>query len=99
MVKAIPLYEVIRRPVITEKTSYMADANNQYVFEVNSRANKIQVREAVEIVFDVDVTNVRTMVMPAKRGRRGRTWYKRTSQWKKAIVTLAAGDSIELFNL
>jgi large subunit ribosomal protein L23 len=93
------VYDVIIRPVITEKSSIMSGEMNQYVFEVAPKANKIQIREAVELIFDVDVTNVRTMVMPAKRGRRGRTWYKRTSQWKKAIVTLAAGDSIELFNL
>jgi len=93
------VYDVIIRPVITEKSSIMSGEMNQYVFEVAPKANKIQIREAVELIFDVDVTNVRTMVMPAKRGRRGRTWYKRTSQWKKAIVTLATGDSIELFNL
>jgi large subunit ribosomal protein L23 len=93
------VYDVIIRPVITEKSSVMSGEMNQYVFEVAPKANKIQIREAVELIFDVDVTNVRTMVMPAKRGRRGRTWYKRTSQWKKAIVTLATGDSIELFNL
>jgi large subunit ribosomal protein L23 len=93
------VYDVIIRPVITEKSSVMSGEMNQYVFEVAPTANKIQIREAVELIFDVDVTNVRTMVMPAKRGRRGRTWYKRTTQWKKAIVTLAKGDNIELFNL
>jgi large subunit ribosomal protein L23 len=93
------IYDVIHRPVITEKSSVMSDEMNQYVFEVASNANKIQIREAVEVIFDVEVVKVRTMVMPAKRGRRGRNWYRRTKQWKKAIVTLAEGDSIELFNL
>jgi large subunit ribosomal protein L23 len=93
------IYDVIHRPVITEKSSVMSDEQNQYVFEVASNANKIQIREAVEVIFDVEVKKVRTMVMPAKRGRRGRNWYRRTKQWKKAIVTLAEGDSIELFNL
>lgn len=93
------IYDVIHRPVITEKTSVMSDEMNQYVFEVDSKANKIQIREAVEVIFDVEVMKVRTMVMPAKRGRRGRNWYRRTKQWKKAIVTLAEGESIELFNL
>jgi large subunit ribosomal protein L23 len=97
MAKAIPLYEVIRRPVITEKTSFMADENNQYVFEVHPRANKIQVREAVEIVFDVDVTKIATLNVPAKRGWRGRNRYIRKSAWKKAIVTIEQGQSIPLF--
>ena len=95
----VHLYDVIVRPVVTEKSSLLSDEYNQYVFEVTPQANKIQIREAVEVIFDVDVTNVRTMIMPAKRGRRGRNWYRRTKQWKKAIVTLASGDSIELFNL
>ena len=50
------------------------------------------------MIFDVTVTKVNTMVMPAKRGRRGRNWYLRSKQWKKAVVTLAEGDEIELFN-
>ena len=92
------IYDVIRRPLITEKSSIQADDLNQYVFEVASNANKIQIKEAVEVIFDVSVTKVNTMVMPAKRGRRGRNWYMRSKQWKKAVVTLAEGDEIELFN-
>ena len=92
------IYDVIRRPVITEKSTTQSDELNQYVFEVASNANKIQVKEAIEVIFDVTVTKVNTMVMPAKRGRRGRNWYLRSKQWKKAIVTLAEGDAIELFN-
>jgi large subunit ribosomal protein L23 len=91
------LYDVIRRPVITEKSTEMTEDLNQYVFEAALTANKIQIREAVKFIFDVEVTKVRTMVMPAKRGRRGRNWYRRTKQWKKAIVTLAPGESIDLF--
>jgi large subunit ribosomal protein L23 len=91
-------YDVVLRPVVTEKSSIMSEDHNQYVFEVASNANKIQIREAIELIFDVEVSRVRTMVMPAKRGRRGRNWYRRSKQWKKAIVTLAEGDSIELFN-
>lgn len=97
MAKQIPLYEVIRRPVITEKTSYMTDVNNQYVFEVHPRATKIQIREAVEIVFDVDVVKVATLIMPAKRGWRGRRRYTRKSAWKKAVVTIGMGQNIPLF--
>lgn len=92
------IYDVIKRPVITEKSSAQADELNQYVFEVRQDANKIQIKEAIEVIFDVDVTNVRTMIQPAKRGRRGRKWYVRSRQWKKAIVTLAEGDEIDLFN-
>ncbi|MCB9457442.1 MAG: 50S ribosomal protein L23 [Anaerolineaceae bacterium] len=93
------LYDVLVRPVVSEKSNIQAEDLNQYVFEVASGANKIQIKEAVETIFDVSVTNVNTMVMPAKRGKRGRNWYVRTKQWKKAVVTLADGDSIELYNL
>lgn len=93
------LYEVIRRPVITEKASILSDDHNQYVFEVAMDANKMQIRDAVEVIFDVEVTKVNTMIMPAKRGRRGRNWYRRSSTWKKAVVTLHPDDSIELFNV
>ncbi len=92
------LYDVIKRPVITEKSSLQATDLNQYVFEVSETANKIQIKEAVQVIFDVEVTSVRTMIQPAKRGRRGRKWYMRSKQWKKAVVTLAEGDEIELFN-
>ena len=95
------LYDVIRRPVITEKSTEMADGDNKYVFEVAQKANKIQVKEAVEEIFDLEgkVIKVNTMVMPAKRGRRGRSSYIRSRQWKKAVVTLEDGVSIELFNV
>lgn len=93
------LYDVIRRPIITEKSNEMIDIANQYVFEVHQKANKMQIREAVEFIFEVDVKKVNTMVMPAKRGRRGRSWYIRKKQWKKAIVTLAPEQSIKLFDV
>ncbi|MEL6306625.1 MAG: 50S ribosomal protein L23 [Chloroflexota bacterium] len=95
-------YDVIRRPVITEKSTIMQDELNQYVFEVASNANKFQIMEAVELIFDIDpddILKVRTMVMPAKRGRRGRKMYIRSRQWKKAIVSLADGVSIDIFNV
>lgn len=95
----IHLYDVIKRPVVTEKTNIMADDQRQYTFEVDVRANKIQVKEAVELIFDVTVEKVATMVMPAKRGRRGARVYQRKKAWKKAIVTLAPGNEIDLFNL
>ncbi|MYA93528.1 MAG: 50S ribosomal protein L23 [Chloroflexi bacterium] len=95
------IYDIIRRPVITEKSALMVEAENKYVFEVDGRANKIQIKEAVEEIFDLDdqVVKVNTMVMPAKRGRRGRNTYIRSRQWKKAVVTLQEGVTIELFNV
>jgi large subunit ribosomal protein L23 len=95
-------YDVIRRPVITEKSTLLQDAENQFVFEVASNANKFQIKEAVELIFGIDpddILQVRTMVMPAKRGKRGRTFYIRRRQWKKAIVTLSEGISLEIFNV
>jgi len=96
--KGLHLYDIIRRPVITEKSNIMASEANQYVFEVDMRANKIQIKDAIERIFDVDVIKVNTMVMPLKRGRRGRTYYVRQRAWKKAVVTVPQGQSISLFN-
>ena len=95
------IYDIIRRPVITEKSTAMAEIENKYVFEVDSRANKIQVKEAVEEIFELEgqVIKVNMMVMPAKRGRRAQNAYIRSRQWKKAVVTLADGASIELFDV
>jgi large subunit ribosomal protein L23 len=93
------LYDIIKRPVITEKSVELAEVNNQYVFEVDMRANKIQIADAVFRIFEVDVLDVRTMVMPAKRGQRGRKVYTRHSAWKKAIVTLPPGQSIAAFTM
>lgn len=93
------LYDVLIRPVITEKSNLLSERLRQYAFEVAQDANKIQIKEAVEFIFDVKVEKVRTMIMPAKRGRRGRKWYRRTPQWKKALVTLKPGYEIKLFNV
>ena len=92
------IYDVLRRPVVSEKTAILTDEKNQYVFEVADNANKIQIKEAIEVIFEVEVVKVNTMIVPAKRGRRGRNWYLRSRQWKKAVVTLAADQKIELFN-
>jgi large subunit ribosomal protein L23 len=95
--KQLHLYDIIKRPVITEKSHMMAEVENHYVFEVDMRANKIQIAEAVVKIFDVDVLKVRTMVMAPKRGQRGRKLYIRRKAWKKAIVTLPQGQTISLF--
>ena len=89
-------FQVIRRPVITEKAMLLADYDNQYTFEVVMKANKQMIRDAVEEAFDVEVLKVRTMVVPGKPRRWGRR-VSHTPAWKKAIVTLVQGDSIELF--
>jgi len=89
-------YDVLRRPVITEKTDMLAERHNQFVFEVARHANKVQVRHAVEEIFKVKVVDVRTTVMPGKSRRWGRH-LSRTPAWKKAIVTLVPGDRIDLF--
>jgi large subunit ribosomal protein L23 len=95
-------YDVIRRPIVTEKSTILQDERNQYVFEVAQNANKFQIKEALDIVFGIpaeDVLKVRTMVVPAKRGTRGRKQYIRSRQWKKAVVTLMPGRSIDIFNV
>ncbi len=88
-------YAVLLRPIITEKTTLLTGAD-KYVFEVDARANKNQIREAVQVAFNVRVAAVNTMTMKGKPRRWGR---KVTigPDWKKAVVTLVAGDKIELF--
>ena len=95
MPQEIHPYSVLLRPLVTEKSTTLA-GRNQYVFEVDLRANNRQVKESVELVFDVNVLRVNTMVVKGKRRRYGRSLVKRPD-WKKAIVTLKPGDSIELF--
>ena len=96
---ALTIYDIIKRPIITEKSSLMVSELNQYVFEVDPRANKIQIKEAVEVIFNVDVIKVATLILPLKRSRRGRKFYQRSPEWKKAIVTLPKGQTISLFTV
>lgn len=91
------IYDVIKRPVITEKSVIVADEENKYTFEVDMRANKMMVADAVATAFDVLVEEVHIMVMPAKTRRTRRGTGIRRSKWKKAIVRLAPGESIQLF--
>jgi large subunit ribosomal protein L23 len=91
-------YEVLKRPIVTEKSNRLQDEAQQYVFEVDRRANRIMVKQAVEERFDVEVRAVRIINMKAKTRQRSR--HKRAVRkgpWKKAIVTLAPGNSIQLF--
>lgn len=93
------LYDVLRRPIVTEKTAYQSSKLGQYVFEVDQSATKAQIKEAVEALFDVTVTRVNVIVNPAKRSRRARSRrvLVRRPSYKKAIVTLAAGATIDVF--
>lgn len=93
------LYDVIRRPVVTEKSDGLSADLNVYTFEVDPRANKAQIKDAVETIFDVEVVKVRTVVMPQKMGRRLRKTYIRRSEWKKAYITVASGQRIDLFGI
>lgn len=96
MPKELHPYAVLIRPLVTEKST-MLTGHGQYVFEVDTRANKNQIKEAVELAFNVRVASVNTMVMKGKPRRFGRAQEKPRPDWKKAVVTLAAGDTIELF--
>jgi large subunit ribosomal protein L23 len=96
MPKQLHAYGIILRPLITEKAQAMAQNLNKYAFEVDKRANKMQIKEAVEVAFSVNVTTVNTCLMKGKSRRYGRAVTKQPD-WKKAFVTLAAGEKIELF--
>jgi large subunit ribosomal protein L23 len=92
------LSKVIKRPMITEQGAIMRELNNQYIFEVDPASNKHEIRQAVEHFFGVKVTDVRTMNYRGKVKRMGRYSGKR-ADWKKAVVTLAKNDSIDLFDI
>jgi large subunit ribosomal protein L23 len=90
------IYSVIKKPLVTEKSTVARDEGNKYIFEVDRKATKIEIRNAVEKIFKVKVMNVRTMNFIGKKKRVGRVIGSR-SDWKKAVVTLAPGNSIEVF--
>lgn len=87
---------VIRRPLITERGAALQEGDNKYLFEVDSGANKLEVKRAVETMFEVTVTKVNTLNTHGKIKRMGR-FQGRRPDWKKAVVTLAEGDTIEYF--
>ncbi len=88
-------YQIIKRPLRTEKSVADGESTNSYHFEVDLRANKIQIKEAVEKFFNVKVNVVRTLIRKGKQ-RRVRFKLGRTKDWKKAIVTLKEGSTIDL---
>jgi large subunit ribosomal protein L23 len=92
------IYSVIKKPHVTEKTSLNSDTNNTVAIVVDKAANKIEIKQAVENLFKVKVSDVRTVTVAGKVKRSGKTYGKR-SNWKKAYVTLQEGQSIDFFEV
>lgn len=95
----ITLYDVLRRPLITEKSNYQSGKLHQFTFEVAKEATKVLVKDAIETLFDVNVVRVNIINTPAKRSRRARSrrLLVRSAGYKKAIVTLAEGETLGMF--
>ena len=92
----LDVHTIVKRPLITEQGMHLVEALRTYPFAVDPRANKIQIREAIERLFKVEVESVNTAHRKGKKRRRGRR-IGRTPNWKKAYVTLREGQAIELF--
>jgi large subunit ribosomal protein L23 len=92
------IFNIIRRPIISEKSIALREALNQVTFEVDMNANKIEIRKAVEQLLEASVSSVNTLIVRGKSKRIGRYTGKRPN-WKKAVVTLNEGESIEAFDL
>ena len=90
------IYQVIKEPHITEKSNVQKEGTNQVSFKVHRRANKIEIRQAVETFLKTKVLEVKTMNVRGKRRRMGKSLGKRPD-WKKAVVRLAPGENIEFF--
>ncbi len=90
------LAEIIKRPLVSEKTTFLGTHRNAYTFEVDSRADKQLVKQAVEQLYNVKVTDVRTIVVPGK-SKRTRSGYKTLSSWKKAVVQVDPQQKIDIF--
>ena len=93
------IYDVLRRPLVTEKSSYQSGKLNQYSFVVADTATRTQVKDAIETLYDVSVLRVNVINVPAKRGRRlrSRRLLVRKVGFKKAVITLAAGQTLQIF--
>ncbi|OEU61560.1 MAG: 50S ribosomal protein L23 [Desulfobacterales bacterium S5133MH16] len=89
-------YDIIKRPLITEKTSIQKEDYNQMSFEVDRKANRVEIKRAIENIFKVNVDTVRTMQVKGKTKQRGRILGKRRN-WKKAVVKLMPGERIDFF--
>jgi large subunit ribosomal protein L23 len=94
--RALEPRQVLLRPLVTEKSLRAAGRVNAYTFQVHRLANKVQIRDAVESLFDVKVVGVRTDTRPGKPRRRG--WNEFTTpEWKRAVVTLKSGDTLDVY--
>lgn len=93
------VYEILRRPLVTEKSSYQSSKLSQYSFVIADTATRTQVKDAIETLYDVSVEQVNIINVPAKRGRRlrSRRMSIRKPAFKKAIVTLAEGQTLPIF--
>jgi large subunit ribosomal protein L23 len=89
-------HQILKRPIVTERATLLTERLNQVMFEVEKTANKHEIKGAVEALYGVKVTDVRTLIMPGKTKRRGMSVGKRPA-WKKAVVTLKKGDVIDFF--
>ncbi|NSW87972.1 MAG: 50S ribosomal protein L23 [Syntrophobacteraceae bacterium] len=89
-------YRILKRPLVTEKSTTQKEEHNKLYFEVDRRANKIQIKQAVELIFKVNVLDVATMNVKGKKKRVGRHFTKRPD-WKKATVTVKPGQRVEFF--
>ena len=89
-------YRIIRRPVITEKSNFGKMQQNKVTFEVDPKANKSEIKKAIESLFKVKVTKVNTTTLPGKKRRSGAS-VTQEARWKKAVATLKQGDTIEFF--
>jgi large subunit ribosomal protein L23 len=90
-------YEIVKKPVITEKTNLQKELNNQITFEVDRDANRIEIKNAIEKIFNVNVKKVSTIQVKGKRKQRGKIIGKRRD-WKKALVKLMPGERIDFFD-
>lgn len=89
-------FDIIREPIITERSMQLVETNNSYTFVVDKKANKVEIKKAIEQIFNVHVVSVRTINVVPKKKRMGQ-YEGYTSGYKKAIVKLVDGDSIEAF--
>ncbi len=92
----LELAEIIRRPVVTEKSAHFGNARNSYTFEVDDRADKGLIKKAIEALYHVHVEAVRTVVVAGKP-KRTKAGYKITPSWKKAIVKIHTDEKIEIY--
>lgn len=91
-------YDIIKEPIITEKSMQLVESNNSYTFKVDKRANKIEIKNAIEHIFEVTVLSVKTINVLPRKKRMGK-YEGYTAGYKKAVVKLVEGDKIEAFSI